>query len=48
MKPLVYATDLSEREWKKLRRFLPPAKRGGRPRLHPRRVGSDQLTVAFC
>ena len=36
MKVLVYATDLSGREWRKLRCLLPPEKTGGRPRKHTR------------
>ena len=43
MKPLVYATDLSDHEWKKVRRFLPPAKSGGRPRKHPLRLLCDAI-----
>ena len=43
MKVLVYATDLSDREWQKVRRFLPPAKRGGRPRKHPLRLLCDAI-----
>ena len=43
MKVLVYATDLSDREWKKLSRLLPPAKHGGRPRKHARRLICDAI-----
>ena len=43
MKVLVYATDLSDHEWKKVRRFLPPAKSGGRPRKHPLRLLCDAI-----
>ena len=43
MKSLVYATDLSDREWRKLARLLPPAKHGGRPRIHARRLICDAI-----
>ncbi len=43
MKILVYATDLSDREWKKLARLLPSAKQGGRPRKHARRLICDAI-----
>ena len=43
MKVLVYATDLNDREWRKVRRLLPPAKQGGRPRQHARRLLCDAL-----
>ena len=43
MKPLNYATDLSDREWKKVRRFLPHVRRWGRPRKHPLRTICDAI-----
>ena len=43
LKVLVYATDLSDREWKKVARLLPSAKRGGRPRKHARRLICDAI-----
>ncbi len=43
MKVLVYSTDLSEHEWRKARRFLPPAKHGGRPRKRPRGLICDAI-----
>ena len=43
MKVLVYTTDLSDREWKKLYRLLPPPKTGGRPRKHARRLICDAI-----
>ena len=43
MKSLVYATDLSDREWRKLRRLLPAEKTGGRPRIHARRLICDAI-----